>query len=281
MMQSHYIQGGSLRKTIPWLAAGGVLALWLLWTFFVVMQGWGHGFFKQTASAPNFGLSGSFGDSYGGFSALMSALAVLGVILSLRHSEQSESRQSFDNSFFTLLNHFQQIVTSIDVHRQDRNISFKDDNYVPPAKVHEGRDALRFILDILKRSIKSESNFSNSKIIYFKYERFFGDWGNDLGHYFRLLYQIFRFIDERCPGDKAYYARIVRAHLSEAELFLLAYNCTVGEGAVKFACYVEKYALLHNLPSPRDDFSRAQIRFFHRRLKPSAFREDPPRSFTY
>ncbi|VVT10063.1 putative phage abortive infection protein [Sphingomonas aurantiaca] len=271
-----------MRKFAPWLAAAGVLAMWSMWTYFVVQQGSGHGFFEQSQTSPNFGLSGSFGDSFGGFSALMSALAVLGVILSLRQSGDSESRQSFDVSFFTLLNHFQQIVNSIDVHQNDsRTTDIYSNDYTPPLKIHEGRDALKFMLRILEIEIKEPSYFSDSKIIFRLYSQFSGHWGKDTGHYFRLLYHIFRFIDEKCPGDKVYYSRIVRAHLSEAELLLLAYNCTVGEGAEKFARYVEKYSILHNLPFPRDDFSQAQMSFFQRRLKLSAFRQDPPTKFIY
>lgn len=78
-------------------------------------------------------------------------------------------------------------------------------------------------------------------------------------HYFRHLYNIFKFIDESIfldnssqYIDKRYrYARIVRATLSPHELVLIFYNCRSDYGNGPFKSFVEKYSVLNNL---RDDF---------------------------
>jgi hypothetical protein len=78
-------------------------------------------------------------------------------------------------------------------------------------------------------------------------------------HYFRHLYNIFKFIDESDfldnstqYIDKRYrYARIVRATLSPHELVLVFYNCRSKYGNGPFKSFVEKYSVLNNL---RADF---------------------------
>lgn len=70
---------------------------------------------------------------------------------------------------------------------------------------------------------------------------------NDLGHYFRFTYHIVKFANDSF-GSAAYkYVRLLRAQLSNAELVLIALNCAHGEGADKFARWVERYSLLHNI----------------------------------
>lgn len=284
-----------MRTAKLWIAGAMVLALWACWTLLVYRQGYGHGPFGPNeisdsidavsiaakAAGPDFSRTGSFGDSYGGFSALISALAFLGVIFSLQQTRDGEDRQSFDSNFYSLLGHFQQITASMDIQISKRAAPRTQIDFGETEVIATGRDALRFMLDLFYEQIGESSNFNNSKIIYQVYQRFYDAWSDDLGHYFRLLYNIFRLIDESCPGNKTFYSRIVRAHLSESELSLLAYNCIVGEGREKFIRFVEKYSLLHNIADPRDDFSLQERAFFERWLAKNAFRYTPIKPFEY
>ena len=74
-----------------------------------------------------------------------------------------------------------------------------------------------------------------------------------LNHYFRMLYQIVRFIDET-EGltllQRFGFIRIVRAHLSQAELELIMYNSLTPDGS-KFHPLLEKYDVLQNLNTER------------------------------
>lgn len=74
---------------------------------------------------------------------------------------------------------------------------------------------------------------------------------DDLNPYFRLLYNIVKFVDGADLVEKKRYTNIIRAQLSESELTLLAINLETppGEGFRKLA---EKYDLLKHRP---DQFS--------------------------
>ncbi len=87
------------------------------------------------------------------------------------------------------------------------------------------------------------------------YEKFFDMYQDKAGHYFRNLYNIIKFVDQRSPRgrSKKFYTNFVRAQLSSSELGLLFYNCLSDYGNEKFKPLVEKYALLKNMPK-RDDF---------------------------
>lgn len=69
-----------------------------------------------------------------------------------------------------------------------------------------------------------------------------------LGHYFRNLFHIFKFIDESQfnEKEKSEYAEIVRAQLSYLELHFLFLNCLIEEGE-DFRQYVTKFELLKEL----------------------------------
>lgn len=68
-----------------------------------------------------------------------------------------------------------------------------------------------------------------------------------MGHYYRIMYHIFKFIALSCPENKLFYAHLVRAQLSSQQLLLLFYNgmSSYGEG---FKKYIEEFALLKHMP---------------------------------
>lgn len=84
---------------------------------------------------------------------------------------------------------------------------------------------------------------------------------SNLGHYFRMVYNIFRFIDEADFNNlyKIRYSRIFRAQISDSELILLFYNC-LGSDGHKMLIYALRYELFDNLDRVRL-FKREHMRF--------------------
>lgn len=74
------------------------------------------------------------------------------------------------------------------------------------------------------------------------YERVFKEYGNTVGHYYRNLYRIFRFIEEEDfdnfnendVKEKNKYRGILRAQLSSQELIMLFYNISYSNKGEKF-----------------------------------------------
>ena len=94
------------------------------------------------------------------------------------------------------------------------------------------------------------------KIINYIYEKFYTKFQGDLGHYFRTLYHVIKFVDscdllndgneKQTIKNKRRYTSIVRAQLSQYELALLFYNGVSDYGEEKFKPLIERYGLLEN-----------------------------------
>ena len=72
---------------------------------------------------------------------------------------------------------------------------------------------------------------------------------SEVGHYFRNLYHIFKFISEHpvlTDDEKIHYTKIVRAQLSMPETAMLFYNGLHSAGE-RFKPHIKKYALLQEL----------------------------------
>ncbi|MGI9527127.1 MAG: putative phage abortive infection protein [Weeksellaceae bacterium] len=114
----------------------------------------------------------------------------------------------------------------------------------------------------LSKEMKSSIAYKESVAIE-NYSKVYDKEQASLGHYFRNLYHIVKYIHFSnlvTDEHKLHYAAILRAQLSAYELVLLLYNCLVEDlGYPKFKFLVDKYDLLQNMNRKllldQDDFS--------------------------
>lgn len=140
-------------------------------------------------------------------------------------------QQRFENTFFQMVNLHHQIVNSIDL----------------PHPVNlKSRVCFRHFYDSFKKSMDQRDKAINFTLS--TYLTIFHRNQSDLGHYFRNLYTISKFIHQSDSEDKQKYFGILRAQLSSHEQLLLFYNCLSTYGEKKFKPLVEKYQLLKNVP---------------------------------
>jgi hypothetical protein len=86
-----------------------------------------------------------------------------------------------------------------------------------------------------------------------RYEQFYLRCAQDeLGAYFRNLYQLVNYIDASRRDDKRFYMHLVRAQLSNNELYLLFYNGLSRFGREKFLPLLRKYEFFETLPVSAD-----------------------------
>lgn len=159
--------------------------------------------------------------------------------------EQLESQnttlkqQRFENTFFSLLNLFNNIISSMEVTMNAGSVH---------PTIYKGRESFIQFLNDFKREYKAVTGNTNSPdvepLCRSAYARFADYRQTSVGHYFRTLYNIVKFIDHSDIKDKQTYLNILRAQLSSSELTLLFYNC-VTYGKAKE--YVEKFGLLENM----------------------------------
>lgn len=211
---------------------------------FGLVFGWQHSFFvfEQQADSE---LLGQYGDFVGGILgtifALISIYFVYKTFYQQLRSFQRQNRtflaqqqatelQRFNDLFATLSNLLEQteqrLNTSINANFFDYYKNKLQVNYQPQKTYSKCRNQAR--LDYWS--------------VYASHKTY-------LAIYFRTLYRIFDLIDNGkiSEENKIEYAKIMRAQLTESQLFFLRYNAMSPLGH-KFTTYINKYNILKHLP---------------------------------
>jgi len=206
---------------------------------------------------------GEWGDFFGGMvNPLLTFLTFMGLLITifiqqteLRESrremkrsadalaEQSASlkRQNFESTFFQMIAIHNSIVNAIDLVREDG------------ARL-QGRDCFNVFYTRLNKIFREkEKRYQKKKwstrTLELSYRTFWKQHQTELGHYYRYLYNVVRFVKDE-GFQNGPYIRLIRAQLSDQELLLLFYNCVTGNG-VNLTPLVEEFALLDNMPTIR------------------------------
>ena len=252
----------------------------LVWLSIAVVGLFGLSWWWLASAIGDSEKQGQFGDQFGAVNALFSGLAFAGLIftiilqkkeLALQREELTETRaelkgqkeqleeqnktlkiQRFENTFFQMLNQFQEIVNNISYsyidisnerHTAKGRDAFFDSFEVAihktnlldwnPAHINHKYVGMR---DIIK-SLGNEGYYESFTPTYFD-------------HYFRFLYRILKFVETSplvTDYDEEYkYTCMLRAMLSRYELVWLYYN-GLSYGKEKLKPLIERYAMLNNL----------------------------------
>jgi Putative phage abortive infection protein len=182
----------------------------------------------------------------------------------LRDQNDSMKQQRFESTLFSMIGVLNQIIDQMDVSTLN---ALRSDHVVL-----RGRDCFSGLIQSLKDiyAIRSWTNDPNDEplnpekpwdgsreILYphdrdrivQAYSQFYDLHAPDLGHYFRVLFNIFMFI-RASEYKNPIYQKIVRAQLSNQELFILYYNCATPIGE-KFRDIAVEFALFDNMETKR------------------------------
>jgi hypothetical protein len=201
---------------------------------------------------------GAFGDFVGGvlnplFTFLTFLALIFTIILQQRElllartefhrTANAMERENFEATVFRLSSLIREGVNSID-------ITFNKKSYI-------GTDAFQFFYDLLKdeyRGIKVKNEDSHIDA----YNTVYEEYGHDFGHYYRLLYNTFRWIKRskenfesqygigKSSIDVDFYAKIIRAQLSDFELAVFYYNYLSGRSD-NFSDLLREFNLFDNI----------------------------------
>ncbi|ELQ2466450.1 putative phage abortive infection protein [Vibrio vulnificus] len=220
-------------------------------------------FFNNVSEIENRAL---FGDSYGSLNTLFSGLAFAGIITSifLQSQELRETRaeikgqkeefelqtkamnkQVFETTFFQLLQLNNEIIQSLQI----------EEGFSSNRKLIQGRGVFRvlYVDKFLENgaSFEYRHQFGDDETfnddINGHYLMFHRVYGHLVGHYFRNVYQILKYVDKSVVEDKKFYSNLLRAQMSDYELGLLFYNCISDLGNTKFKALVEQYQFFEHL----------------------------------
>ena len=255
-------------RSLSILLIGGVTFAVLLYAGVLIFLTW-------PISELTISNSGVFGDSFGLLTSLFSGLAFAGLIitiimqrdelalqreeltltreefngqkLEMKEQNKTLSVQRFENTFFKML----------ELLEACRNDIFYQGFQQSPV---EGRDAVRRIYIIFRDYCLHDENGMDHKRVFNeacktidgineRYKIFYGkEYGEELGQYYRTLYNILKLVDRTdFIDDKNIYTNLVRAQLSRYELSLLFYNCLSDFGKDKMAPLVKEFKLLKHL----------------------------------
>ncbi|GJM43283.1 MAG: hypothetical protein DHS20C21_01250 [Gemmatimonadota bacterium] len=205
---------------------------------------------------------GQFGDYLGGvLNPVLAFLALIAILVTialqaqelalstqqLKNSanalvSQSESmrQQIFEGTFFQLLRLHHELVKGIDL----RNPYSGETGRVGRVCFVEFYADLAHLYETTRGSAPEQTLKESMEKAY---GEFYESSQTDIGHYFRNLYHIVRFVHDSEIVEKSKYTNLIRSQLSSLELALLFYNSLSSLGAEKFKPLIEQYSLLKNL----------------------------------
>jgi hypothetical protein len=253
----------------------------LFFFFFLIILLWLFAWHFVGSSLNSWDERGAFGDMFGAINALFSGLAFGGVIfaillqrkeLELQRQELVQTRdelrgqrealdqqniardkQIFESTFFQLVRFQIDITESIDVKllggaEGEVTVSdFREGNKPPLI----GKDSFKGFFENYSQRYYTHYDHGKTieELVDISYTDFFNKYQSDLGHYFRNLYNIYKFIDISAIAEqqKKFYSNLIRAQLSNYELLMLFYNSKSHFG-IKFIKYIVKYELFDNMP---------------------------------
>jgi len=226
----------------------------------IILFGWAT---KIDFKSPiDYSLFGAFGDFIGGF--LGTILMLLSTLLVVRtfiyqqnvthNNERQLETQRFNDLFFELMNLY---------HREVAELCGQEFNFYQTPNKEKNAELLKQELryndkdffDVSKEKLQQKYNNGNSftanrKLAVNLYMSFYIEYKTKMGAYFRTLYRIYDLIDNANieESSKKNYLKIVRAQLTESELFFLRYNAMTYYG-MNFVKYINKYNILKHLPA--------------------------------
>lgn len=227
----------------------------------IVLFGWNV--FKYDWTSPiDYSLFGSFGDFFCGvLGTILMVLSTLFVIKTFKY-QQSVTKsnlcqletQRFNDLFFELMNLYHKEIAELcgqdfklyPINKQEdcgeiiaREFRYNDKDFFDVSK------------EKLQQKYQNENSFTaNRKMALKLYMHFYIKNKTKMGAYFRTLYRIYDLIDNANieESSKRNYLKIVRAQLTESELFFLRYNAMTYYGK-NFIKYINKYNILKHLPA--------------------------------
>lgn len=248
-------------STEKWIIASAIAAVVLLWAVWAICGATIASWFLNSADPEE---SGNWGDSFGAFNALVSALAFCGVLLTLLLQKKAiqqqqdvvdeqrldQHRQNFDKSFFQLLEMMRDIRSEISFRYSAKYIAAVKPRSVSSARGAEtlsraGREVLYWIKEKEKIAPLKATEFAEiyTSMVHTRNE-------TKLGPYYRILYTILRRISEDktlSDVEKRSYGNILRGQLQSREVFLLALNGLTAMSD-NFSDYLVEFRIMKYLP---------------------------------
>lgn len=206
-------------------------------------------------------LFGTYGDFVGGvLGSIFTLVSILLVIKTFKEqqkvSNQNEEQlkiQRFNDLFFELLRLYQSEVSELCGQKEYLDPSIhrrKDEDIIQKEIKYNDKDFFDIEREHIQRKYRNRKIYEkNRKAAVSYYMLFYIENSTKIGAYFRTLYRIYDLIDnsDLQEASKKNYLKIMRAQLTDSELFFIRYNAMTYYGS-NFISYINKYHILKHLP---------------------------------
>ncbi len=230
--------------------------------------------FRFTDDPNDFGI---FGDYIGG--VVGTIVGLIGIIFLYRTyliqisifeiQDKRQCQQQFESTFFTLLsqqrNIFQNMQGEYPASNNRPDFRVKGSQYVALLRL----DLSLRLLDLgYESELLARGDARLLKIhVNNIYQVWFQGHAAQLGHYFRHLYHVLKYIDDSQIEDKKKYSDLVQAQMSTDELYLTAINGISNYGRKKMLPLLNSYSFLENLVIDDDPIISDLIKIFYPKTK--------------
>ena len=225
----------------------------------------------KTDFAETSGDFGIFGDYVGG--TVGTIVGVIGIYLVYvtytsqvkfaRKQDEAMKRQQFETTYFGLLEQQQMIRSQLK--GAVGNEAYEGILYLQVLKsqLSDALSELNYIQDQVteKNKVMLKNKVNNL------YMDFFLPNISNLGHYFRHLYHILKYIEDSQMPDAKKYADLLQSQLSNDELYLSAINGISNYGRKKMLPLMDKYGLLENYNANGDTLIVRLLSIFYKQTK--------------
>ena len=180
-----------------------------------------------------------------------------------RKQDESTKRLQFESTFFNMLEQQQML-------REQLVGKIGDNNYQGLSYLERLGEDLSDALSSLNYrmdEVSSENKIFLKNIVNQLYLDFFIPNVSHLGHYFRHLYHILKYVEDSNIQDAKGYVDILQAQLSNDELYLLAINGISNYGRRKMLPLMDKYSLLENFNANDDMLMVKLLSIFYVKTK--------------
>lgn len=230
------------------------------------------GFAESSSDFGVFGdyIGGTIGTIVGAISIYLVYITYTSQVKFARKQDEAMKRQQFETTFFSLLEQ-QQIIRS-----QLKGI-IGDETYEGILYLQGLKSQLEDALSELNY-IQDEVTEDNKVMLKNKvnglYIDFFLPNISNLGHYFRHLYHILKYIDDSQLSDSKKYADLLQSQLSNAELYMIAINGISNYGRKKMLPLMDKYGLLENYNANGDMLTVRLLSIFYKKTSISCIKRE-------
>lgn len=165
-----------------------------------------------------------------------------------RRQDDAAKRLQFESTFFNMLEQQQMLREQLQGRIGDK--SYKSLSYLECLRenLSDALSNLNYRMD----EVTVENKILLKNVVNQLYIDFFLPNVSHLGHYFRHLYHIIKYVDDSNIQNAKKYVDILQAQLSNDELYLLAINGISSYGRRKMLPLMDKYSLLENFNANGD-----------------------------